>query len=1147
MVEKVDEGDILEGPFWREPVRVITTESVGGGEKIYAVGTDSQENFTQILSSDQVESKIEVTKREEGPDFDGSPKEFKEGVEAARIDLASQYDSHHALSSSQVDPVPHQLEAVYKYMLPENFTDNRIKFFLADDAGAGKTIMTGLLLKELKQRGILENCLILAPAKLQRQWQKELLRLFDEEFRIIDRSEMNRLASDPWSENKFCITSMAFSIQDDVKESLKDMQWDMVVVDEAHHLSAYRYGADEEEDKTERYKVGEILRENSIHRLLLSATPHKGRRDHFQLLLRLLDNDLFAEEELPREIIRSDDPGTVFLRRMKEDMVDLHGNALFNDRSVHTVSYEIHGEELEFYEKVTRYVEDQFQSAWKKENRHVQFALIVLQRRVASSIRAARESLQRRREGLQELLEDVDKLREAEQARAPDPEELEEMAERQRWEIEEDALRRLTMSGNREQLKNEIDTLRDLVSLAQDLEAKGAERKLEELRELLKGQQEDTPFGRDEKMVIFTEAKDTLDLLTENLEAWGYEYVTIHGGMEMGQAKDPNEGTRLWAEEQFNDSEGPQILVATDAAGEGINLHKECRLMVNYDIPWNPTRLEQRMGRIHRYGQEDPVHIYNLVASNTREGYVLEKLSMKLEKMKEDIGSDRVFDIISELSQEVSLDNLIRDVVSGSADTKDADMRLDSLDEKGEEAVERATSRGLATRHIDLAQVQEWLRKDKERRLTPEYIEKFFVNAFKLLEGNIEKRQDGFWRIEWVPAHIRRAADETQYGSPDQKYTKFTFYKDESDEYSDVEFVSPGHPLFEAVKTKAKTEFAPALNKGGAYIDPDTSDSYMLWFVRQELQDGNRETVGKRIFCIKETPNGDFKQINEAVLHDIKPVHNEISHQKIVEAAENHSGQEEALDWFYDNAVTSYQEEVEEEKKEVIETIRPSMKKALNSAIVQLNEEIRDLEEEAEAEQKHRDMERAIDNKKRKRDNLIERRDEQLERLDQAEHIFPTEPRVIGSAVVLSPSDHEESSEEGGMSRDDEVEEIGMQISMEYEQDHGREPEDVAEENLGFDVRSVGEEDDGSQEWRYIEVKGRAGEGKVALTENEWTMARRLGEEFYLYIVTNTKTDDPDLHVIQDPASRLEPDEHTVVRYFVDQNDWRSEITEEEQ
>jgi SNF2 family DNA or RNA helicase len=1132
MSKKIEEKDRLRGPFWDEPVSVITTEEIGDGIKVYAVGEESRENYTQILSPNQIENQLDVEKETETKGYTGDSKRFQQAVEAARIELASEYDTNYALNSSQVDPVPHQLEAVYQYMLPQNFPDNRIKFFLADDAGAGKTIMAGLLIKELRQRGIVEDCLILSPAKLQRQWQSELLRLFDEEFRIVGREDINRAVGEPWEEFNFCITSMSFAIQDDIKKSLRDVQWDLVVVDEAHHLSAYRYGAGDEEERTERYKLGELLRKNSIHRLFLSATPHKGRRDHFQLLLRLLDEDLFAEDQLPREIVHSDEPGTVFLRRMKEDMVDLEGDNIFKDRNVHTVNYNIEGEELDFYEAVTEYVQNQFQSAWKKENRNVQFALIILQRRVASSITAAKKSLERRREGLKELLEDIDRLRKQD-FDAPDTETLEELAERQRWELEEEAIRKLTMSTNRDQLEDEIKTLDRLIRKANRIQNKGEEKKLKELKRLLQDEREGTEFFENEKIVIFTEAKDTLSQLTSTLDRWGYSYVTIQGGMNMGHAKDPAKGTRLWAEREFNDPDGPQILVATDAAGEGINLHKECRLMINYDIPWNPTRLEQRMGRIHRYGQDEEVHIYNLVASNTREGYVLETLSMKLEQMKEDIGSDRVFDVISELSEDVRLDELIQDVVSGTSTQQDVESRLQDLDEQGKRAVERAEQEGLATRHIDLHQVRQMLRENREKRLTPEYVEKFFVNSFKLLEGTIDKRQDGFWRIEWVPADIRRVTDGTEIREPETEYTKFTLHKERARDDDSVEFVAPGHPLFEAVAIKAREEFSVDLNEGAAFVDPDASESYLLWFIRQSFEDGNRDTVREDIFCVKYDEEDGYRRVNEAILHDLASFDGD---DETEPTSQLDIDEEEVSSWYYDNVAKEEQTEVEQERKEVVETIRPSMKKALNSAIVDLRNEIKGLEKRSEEGE---DMEISIGNKKRKKEKLVERRDRQTDRLEQAENVVPVEPVIIGSAIVF-PSDEEEGGD--GMARDDEVEEIAMGVTFDYERDRGRSPEDVSQENLGFDIRSLRlGDDDEVEEARYIEVKGRSGEGSIALTENEWTMASRLGEEFWLYIVTNTKSE-PELHTIQDPASKLDPREHTVVRYFVGQEEWDTEV-----
>lgn len=1129
-------GDILEGPYWDEPVEVIAVDSLGGATEVHAVGTESQRNYEKVLPPEKL-SDVEVRKKEEEPAFSGAAAEFRQAIESARITYASEYDPHHALSTSKVDPVPHQLEAVYKYMLPLN----RIRFFLADDAGAGKTIMAGLLLKELKQRGIVDNCLILTPASLQEQWQKELARLFDEEFRIIRRAHIDTTYGNAWEENRYCISSMAFSIQEDVKDSFKETHWDLVIVDEAHHLAAYRRGAEDKPEKTERYKVGEILRENSIHTLFLSATPHKGDPDNFQLLLRLLDEDLFAEDQLPEEIIHSDQPGTIFLRRMKEDMMDIYGERLFQDRDVHTVSYEIRGEELEFYNAVTKYVEEQFQSAWKQDNRNVIFALIVLQRRVASSIAAAKSSLERRREGLQELYEDVEQLREVQETQeAPSVQELEEMAERQRWEIEEDALRRLTNHTERKELEKEIRTLERLVEKAEKLAAKGTERKLEELRDLLQGEREDTPFFQDEKLLIFTEARPTLDLLVDNLESWGYEVATIHGGMDMGDTKDPDEGTRLWAQDQFNDPDGPQVLVATEAAGEGINLHEECRLMVNYDLPWNPTLVEQRMGRIHRYGQDLPVHIYNMVASNTREGHVLETLSYKLEQMKQDIGSDRVFDVISELAEEVSLNELIRDVVSGAKDEDDARQRLQTIDEQAEDAVHRATERGLATRHIDLAQVQKWLRQDKEKRLSPEYIEKFFVTSFQLLGGTIERRQDGLWRIEWVPARFRDDPVQGPGEVPDTSYTKFTFYKEEADATEGVEFVAPGHPLFDAVLSVAREVFRASLGEGSLFVDPDAEDPYMIWFIQQTLENGNAETVGERIFAVRYQHGSGFERVNEGILHDLPSADYELGEQEIEAARDLYVRRDKALDWFFSNVVTDYSDEVEEEQREIVETVRPSMKQALNTAISSLNQDISDLKDRKEAGEQ---VDLSLENKKKKREELVQRRDRQLKRLEQSKHVSPTAPRVLGAALVLPPSE-EDREEYGGMARDDDVEQAAMDVVMDHERDQGRSPEDVSEENLGFDVRSLMEEDGRITEARYIEVKGRAARGAVTLTENEWTMAQRLEEEFWLYVVTNA-TDSPELHLIRDPASKLSPDRRKVVRYVVPIDEWESQTGEE--
>jgi len=1124
--EDLSEGNILKGPYWDEPVEVISVKETGEGRRIFWRGTNSGESDSSIFYPDDLDD-LEILKKEEPLHFSSNPKKFRQAVEANRIKVGADRDLHFALNSSKIDPVPHQLEAVYKYML----NLNPVRFFLADDAGAGKTIMSGLLLKELKQRGIIRNCLVMAPAKLMANWQSELEHLFDEKFTIIRKDHIKNSVGNPWKKHKFCIISMAFAIQDYVRDSLKDMQWDLFIADEAHHLSAYRYGSESSPDKTERYKVAEIIRDRSVNTLFLSATPHKGDRDHFQLLLKLMDRNLFAGDQLPRDVIHSDEPGTVFLRRMKEDMVDIRGEDLFKDRIVHTVSYEIEGEELDFYQDVTDYVQEQFQNAWKKNNRNVQFALMILQRRVASSIAAAKKSFERRKEGLEELLEDIEKLKEIQEDQlSPGQQTLEEIAEKQRWDMEERAIKRLTMSKGKADLKKEINTLEKLVRKAEHIMKTREEKKLKELRTLLRGEKEDTPFFKDEKLLIFTEAKDTLDFLVEKLGSWGYDTITIHGGMNMGGSKNPSPGTRLWAQQQFNNADGPQILVATEAAGEGINLHRQCRLMVNYDLPWNPTLLEQRMGRIHRYGQDDPVHIYNLVASNTREGYVLEKLSLKLEKMKNDIGSDRVFDVINEITEGVKLRELMQNTISGVKDEEAIDMEFDEIDQETKEIVQRAKDKGMVTEHIDLSQVKEDLRENKEKRLSPEYIEKFFINSYRLLGGDVEKRTDGLWRISWVPADIRRICkkDEIDIREPEKKYTKFTFYKDESEEYSNAEFIAPGHPLFETVLKNVEKKFGNSLNDGGLFIDPDTDEPYFLWFIKQEIQNSNQETVSEKIFCIRYDKKHGTRQVSDGVLHDLKPADRsnlELGSEKDIEKVEK-----EVKNWFFGNIVTEYRDEIKKQEKEKVETMLPSMKQSLNGAISRLSEEIQDFKDRAT--EKGEDMDVAISQKEEKRKDLIDRRDEQIKKLEKSKRILPGDTEFIGTALVI-PASEKEKKELGGMARDEEVEKIAIEMTKEYEKRQGREPESVEKENLGFDLRSLGEE-----ETRYIEVKGRAGEGKVSLTENEWTKANRLEDEYWLYVVTNTKSD-PQLHIVQDPASNLEPDAKKIVRYLVGSDKWK--------
>ena len=623
---------IINSPRFPEAVKVFRIDSTGGTRlTVHAVGVDSGTYYNRALTRIEVEEL--KPQSSQLPALAGDASRFKLAAEAYRIRLAHLYDPLFAVSVSKIDPLPHQLEAVYEYMLPQP----ALRFMLADDPGAGKTIMAGLLLKELKLRGVVNRILIVVPSPLRTQWRRELHEKFDEHFDIVERATLNALGIErTWMVTHQAIVSIDFVKQPDVLDgiAISDM-WDLIIVDEAHKMSAYRRGPTKIE-RSQRHRLGEILSERAERFLLMTATPHKGDTENFRLLLALIDSDLFANEQiLQGAVARKENP--IFLRRLKEDMRHFNGKILFPPRYAITVRYKLEGEELDLYERVTHYVENNFNRAMSDENRNVTFALIVLQRRLASSVRAVGRSLENRHKRLISLRTDV--LRDPDELERMRKERFEivddkDMTEEKRWELEQNALR-FTVAQNIDELNNEIEQLEELIELAKQVETRQPERKLRELRGVVQKLDIEQP---DEKLLIFTEAKDTLDYLIEHLNAWQVTTVTIHGRMK------PEE--RVAAEDIFRSDE-VRVMVATEAAGEGINL-QFCHLMVNYDIPWNPTRLEQRLGRIHRYGQDREVFMYNLVAINTREGRVLEAVFNKLEQMRKEMGSDRVYDVIGE-------------------------------------------------------------------------------------------------------------------------------------------------------------------------------------------------------------------------------------------------------------------------------------------------------------------------------------------------------------------------------------------------------------------------------------------------------------------------------------------------------------------
>ena len=595
-------GLIVRGSVLPEPVKVITIVPMGDSLKLVGEGMTSGKVHQPILTPEQIQA-LEASPEKQP--FDGDAARFRLGVEAMRLGLAYEYDPYFSLSIARVDPLPHQLEAVYDYFLRLP----RIRFLLADDPGAGKTIMAGLLIKELKVRGLIQRILIVTPANLSFQWQRELKDKFRESFSVV-RGDVLRsnYGSNPWQDINQCITSVSWvSRVEDAKDSLMRSRWDLIVVDEAHKMSAYS-----EDKKTLAYQLGESLSEMTDHFLLMTATPHKGDPENFSLFLRLLDKDVYGDvKSLEKAMEEREAP--FYLRRVKEALVTFpdpetgKSKSLFTKRHVKTIPFQIDDDELEFYDGLTRYVEDQSIKASQDDSargRALGFTMAMLQRRFASSIYAVRRTLERMKAKRERILEDPEAYRQEQIAKTL-PEDFDELPEDMQQKIVDD-LEGVVASVDPDALREDILELGQLVERAQKLEGREVETKLRHLKDVIN---KAGVFADDKmKLLLFTEHKDTLDYLAGDgrdgrplgkLREWGLNTTQIHGGMKIGDRDSP--GTRIYAEKEFR--EDCQVLVATEAAGEGINL-QFCWYLVNYDIPWNPVRLEQRMGRIHRYGQE---------------------------------------------------------------------------------------------------------------------------------------------------------------------------------------------------------------------------------------------------------------------------------------------------------------------------------------------------------------------------------------------------------------------------------------------------------------------------------------------------------------------------------------------------------------
>ena len=1101
----IREGQVLSGPLFSEPMRVETVRPNGPGVWVAGLVGQRSEQFRRVtLTSDDISN---LTIADSALAYDGDGLRLRIGLQAYSLGIAYEFDPYFGLSISRVDPLPHQLEAVYEHLLKLP----SVRFLLADEAGAGKTIMAGLLVRELKLRGLIEQVLVVCPANLTFQWQRELKEKFDEKFLVLKGSDIrDQFGVNQWLEQKQIITSLDLAKRAEILPGLRQVHWDLVIVDEAHRMSAR-----DETHKSLRYRLGELLRDSADHILLLTATPHKGDPQNFTLFLQLLDRDAYADVRSLREAMaRRRAP--FYLRRTKEAMVYFPerqtdgtwtAKPVFTKRIPRTADFSIDGPEFELYQKITRFVKRQSARAAAQGDdpraRAVGFLMSLYQRRLASSTYAMRRSLDNRARRLEEGLKRAQDLVRTAPPNIPDPEELEEFEDAERERLER-MLEAITLAGNAEQVREEIAELLELADEAKVVEGSGSEAKLGHLRDIM---QDEGFFDRpDQRLLLFTEFKDTLDHLMEQLKSWGFSVGCIHGGMKPGSRDE--QGSRLYTEQQFREG-AIQVLVATEAAGEGINLQC-CHILFNYDIPWNPNRLEQRMGRIHRYGQRHDCLIFNFVATNTIEGRVLQRLLDKLQEIRDALDDDTVFNVVGEVLPSAHVERVLRDYYAGALGDADLEERLlRNVDEGHFRAICQTALEGLASKRLNLDMLIERRARAQERRVVPETIARFIKecaqNASLALKpvGHLAHTFDA----GRTPPTLKKYEREPGWKLPELaiRYPRLSMDRDTAEE-NNLEWVTPGHPLFEALRRHSLDLSQDAFVRGACFHSLAHEAPARLDFYRARVVDGLGQVIHERLFTVELANDGSPRLHEMDVLGNLSPAAASGDLPSVAALPE-------ATAWLNENALMPFINGVRTERLAEVERIGEHVELSLTEVLQRIDEEIGRAAEEVD--QKITGAEGRLAQAETRHGEVLARRERRREELKRQRAVTLQGVERLASVLVL-PHPERETPDVRRLRPNPETEGTAMRVVMEHETAQGRQVDDIHEKNLGYDVTSL---DPRSGELRLIEVKGLAAPtGSILLTPNERRVAEDRPDCYWLYVVTDCASAPKLQEPIRDPA-----------------------------
>jgi len=1101
--------------------------------------------------------------------FDGDGSLFRLVSEAHRIRLAHLFDPVLAVHTSVVDPLPHQITAVYESMLPRQ----PLRFLLADDPGAGKTIMAGLLIKELIARGDLQRCLIVCPGSLAEQWQDELYRRFHLPFEILTNDKLEAARTGNWFQEINLVIARLdkLSRNENVQQKLQvpDCRWDLVVCDEAHKMSATLFGG--EIKYTKRYRLGQLLSTLTRHFLLMTATPHNGKEADFQLFMALLDGDRF--EGRFRDGVHVADASDLMRRMVKENLLKFDGTPLFPERIAYTVPYKLSVAESHLYKAVTEYVREEFNRAEALENDKragtVGFALTILQRRLASSPEAIYQSLRRRRERLASRLRELEVLHRGGQVApvlmptfpaldAEDVEDLDEAPDNEVEAAEEEVLDQATAARSIAELKMEIETLTRLEALALGVRHSGTDTKWRESASLLGAiftvvsvDGEVTPPMADDagkipppkpsphqKLVLFTEHRDTLNYLEARITTLlgrKEAVVLIHGGM--------GREDRVKAQESFKHDPDVRVLLATDAAGEGINLQR-AHLMVNYDLPWNPNRLEQRFGRIHRIGQTEVCHLWNLVADETREGDVYHKLLEKLEEARKALGG-HVFDVLGRLQfAGRSLRELLIEAIR-YGDQAEVRARLTTV---LEHALDRGQlrdlleERALAHDAMDASRVHR-IREDMERaeaqRLQPHYIESFFHEAFQRLGGSAKQRETRRYEVTHVPAPVRNRDRLIGIGEPVlPRYERIAFDKSLVSPPGQplAAFVCPGHPLLDSVIDLTLERHRDLLKRGTVLVDDRDAGTQprVLFYIEHSIQDasltrtGERRVVSKRMLYVELDAGGTTRHLHYAPYLDYRPLaEGEPGVEAILDRPEcawiDREIERKAQGYAIAQVVPGHLKDVRDFKLKLIAKTEAAVKDRLTKEITYWDHRAEQLKLQERAGKPNARLN--SDEARKRADNLQGRLHKRLEELKLEAQISPLPPVVLGGLLVVpagllaamkeprtGPSAPVETQASAARAR---------AVVMAIERNLGFEPTDRELEKLGYDIES---RVPGTGKLRFIEVKGRVtGAETITVTRNEILYSLNKPDDFILAIVEFLDGDSHRVHYLRQPFGR-EPD-----------------------